>query len=439
MSDREFEIELTWQCSSCSGQNRGRDMACSQCGNPKEERETYEMPADVAAAPAVTDPRLLEARAGANWRCRFCGSSARARSGACAQCGAGEEGERPAPPQALRFQPARAPSAWRTSAWRMPLIIGSGVVAAVIALAVVATAGLRSSRSSSMGPSPQPVVVAPAPPSFHDADASTSGARYVHSIEVERWRLVEREGFAEAKPADAVDPREKGERVHHHERVQQGTRTETYTDHESRSETETYTDRERCGEDCRTTPKSCRRDCTNSRNGFARCKDVCTGGDRKCEPRYCNKTKTRTVTKRVPVSKTRQVPNYVQVPRRAMYYAWKAWDWRPERSITKQGDGYQTVWPDAAEVALGSNLGPGEKERERRVANYTISLTADDGGRHTLGVGSLDQFQAFEGARCRIRVHDSGRIELVSGPERIALPTASSSSVAPSASSAGHP
>lgn len=81
---RSWVVEDTWSCSSCATLNRGRDMKCSSCGNPKDGSEKYK-----TGTSKVTDPKLLtEAKAGPNWSCAYCSWDNRDLLRACAHCGA---------------------------------------------------------------------------------------------------------------------------------------------------------------------------------------------------------------------------------------------------------------------------------------------------------------------------------------------------------------
>ena len=106
MNDRT--IEMSWACAACARENLGRFLVCEACGNPKSD-EPWIMPADVEAAPDVTDPALLElADRGPNWRCRHCDSEARKASGECAHCGASEAAGEVAPDDGARQPESRA-------------------------------------------------------------------------------------------------------------------------------------------------------------------------------------------------------------------------------------------------------------------------------------------------------------------------------------------
>lgn len=225
-------------------------------------------------------------------------------------------------------------------------------------------------------PPPIPMVARPKPILAHVKEA-----HWIANVDVERRELVAHEGFAEDRPADAVEVKGAGTHVHHvdkvqdgfetetyTERVKDGFETETYTDYESKRVTETYTDKERCGEDC---------------SGF--------GSKRRCKPKYCDRTKTRTVSKQVPVTKTRQkqrykdvtktrqVPKYKDVERSAPWFSWRAWEWVKNRTVKRTGDDAELTWPDERELAPPSPLAAGEEERTSRRTEAWIIVTVPDG------------------------------------------------------------
>ena len=82
-------IEMFWGCLSCQApRNRGRFKECERCGAPRTPDSPEYMPDDIQAAPTVEEPELLRKfEAGADWKCRYCGSSAFRTDGCCAQCG----------------------------------------------------------------------------------------------------------------------------------------------------------------------------------------------------------------------------------------------------------------------------------------------------------------------------------------------------------------
>ncbi|NIT79603.1 MAG: hypothetical protein GWN58_33135 [Anaerolineae bacterium] len=87
-------IENTWTCTTCQHKNPGRYMNCQGCGARREAGVQDEMPADVDAAPRVTDPEMLrQATAGAHWECEYCGGQTRDLHGNCQNCGGDREDE----------------------------------------------------------------------------------------------------------------------------------------------------------------------------------------------------------------------------------------------------------------------------------------------------------------------------------------------------------
>jgi hypothetical protein len=402
----ERQIELTWRCTSCGQRNLGRHLVCQSCGNPKDDSEAYEMPPDPSQVASVTDPRLLrQATAGANWRCAFCGSDSRAFDGSCAQCGATQ---REGAAVARRVSPEIA-QARAGVVPRAPLLwIAFGLIAVLLLCGVGLLVTARSR--------PAPALSLPSEPDYRDLDARVDVAHWKQSVTVERWAIRDKEGFEEQKPKDAFDVRPLGERVHHVDKVQQGTTTETYTETVTEMENETYSEQDQCGQDCTTTPQSCHEECTNNNNGYATCHTVCSGGGQTCSPRYCTVQKTRMVPKPKQVERTRTVPKMVDVPRMAAFFHWKQWDWGVDRSLSEQGEGFSTRWPSDERIALGNGTKKGEKERERRDGEYAIDLVASDGTRVEAHPRSAEEFAKYENAIVTVRVHRYGGSEVVSGP-----------------------
>jgi hypothetical protein len=85
---KSWIVENKWTCSSCSTGNLGRHMECQNCGSPKEKHEKYDT-SGATTAPAVTDKKMLtQARAGANWTCKYCSNDNRDLYDECEECGA---------------------------------------------------------------------------------------------------------------------------------------------------------------------------------------------------------------------------------------------------------------------------------------------------------------------------------------------------------------
>jgi hypothetical protein len=407
----ERHIELTWRCTSCGGQNLGRHLVCTTCGGPKDDSEHYEMPADPSQVASVTDPELIKlATAGRNWRCAYCAGHVRAPDGTCAECGAGRDKGRPvavgAPRAALFAAHPQAPPAADRRGLVRALVVAGGV-GLVALFGVVALALAVGSR-------PRPLRISQ--PDYRDLFADVESASWRHRVHVDRWQKVDREGFAETRPPEAFEVKSLGERVHHVDKVPDGTTTETYQEQETEHVTETYSEQEVCGQDCVPLPDNCRQECRDNGNGFATCSNVCTPGGQSCTPRHCTVQKTRTVPHTKMVTKTRVVPRFKDVERMAPYFSWRVWDWKEHRTFQTKGEGFATLWPSEQEIALNQNLGTGEKERERRVASYHVIVSATASLRHTVSPASLDEFLRWKDAACTLRVHRSGRTELVAGP-----------------------
>lgn len=414
MSERH--IELVWRCSSCQHSNLGRHMVCQSCGSPKDDSEEYEMPADPSQVASVTDDKLLEmAMAGENWKCAYCGSSARDQlDGSCKQCGAGrparpEERPREATPSDSAV-PAR--SQGRVSRARI-------VLAAIVGVALVMVTCVIAKRSASPTPERYPTVVTATtpPPPRTDFVGQVTAASWSRTIVVERWQLAPHEGFTAELPEGAVQVVAAGQKVHHHEEVFDHDET-VYDDVTVPDgyKTETYTERVKCGEDCTTTPRTCRKVCnktprtcrqvcTNKKNGFASCReecsggsetcrDDCTGGDRSCTAKYCNETRTRQTAKTRVEKRPRVVKKYRSEPRYAAWSTYKTWEWVAIRSATADSsdpDGGATpYWPDAGAISAAARVfaeadgGPKPNaERERREEKMSVTIQTDDGRAHT--------------------------------------------------------
>jgi len=80
-----------WDCPSCQHKkNLGPNATCAQCGRPRGPNIAFYTD---DSAPTVEDPELVaRARAGADWKCKFCGSDNQAGILDCHNCGAGPDG-----------------------------------------------------------------------------------------------------------------------------------------------------------------------------------------------------------------------------------------------------------------------------------------------------------------------------------------------------------
>lgn len=320
---------MQWRCTSCGHTNRGRDKTCAECGDPKDRSEKYEMPGDTAAAPTITDAKLLRmATAGPDWRCAYCGSDQRRLDGRCAQCGASID-DAVKEPQVR----ARPLTRWqRLVRWMRKHPVATALIAITTVVLVTIIASVAWANRT------------------RDFRATVADARWTHTITVERYQVWAREGWRADAPAAAFDVKSLGQQVHHYDDVLDGYDTEHYTEQVA------------CGEDCHDVPERCAETCRDNGNGFATCTTTCTGGGRSCRTRYCSEPRTR------------QVPRYRKEARYAEAIAYHVWDWGDHRTVAASGAGVTGLrWP-TDEARTGANLAAREQERERRSARYVVSL-----------------------------------------------------------------
>lgn len=80
-----------WDCPSCGAKkNLGPNAQCAQCGLPRGPKIAFYTD---DSAPTIDDPEMIaRARAGADWKCKYCGKDNRAGVLDCHNCGAGPDG-----------------------------------------------------------------------------------------------------------------------------------------------------------------------------------------------------------------------------------------------------------------------------------------------------------------------------------------------------------
>ncbi|MCA9579110.1 MAG: hypothetical protein R3B40_28100 [Polyangiales bacterium] len=407
---------MVWRCSSCGHQNLGRHKLCQGCGNPKDASERYEMPSDTAAAETVTAPELLRlATAGPNWQCGFCGSHQRRLDGECAQCGAAQQDGRDLRPPTdepagdtkdaeRAFDPeddAVQELVGKPTGTRWKVAGAAGALAAVVGFF-----GLGGEVPGLHADGPKTHYV-----------ARVGARRWERVVTVERYRQVTQEAFAENIPSDAEDRTGLGQRHHHNEEVRDGFDTEHYTERvRDGYDTEHYTERVACGRDCSPRPQRCREVCTPNENGFATCRDHCTGGGQDCTTRYCNESRTRRVPRYRDERRTRQVPRYRTVSRTAEWYSYRVWRWGEDRVVRAAGSGpTEPRWPSAEEIHLSEGLADGEREREQRSETFEVTLRAGsrDFVSHPASAAAFGSLQADTAHF--VRVQPSGGF-VVEGP-----------------------
>jgi hypothetical protein len=100
----------------------------------------------------------------------------------------------------------------------------------------------------------------------------------------------------------------------------------------------------------------------------------------------------------------------------AAWFRWKQWDWAHHPEVVRESDGFVTEWPTASEIKLGQGLAPQENERESKNARYTVELVYEAERSHRVEPRTLEEFQRYDRAECTLRIHDSGQVEVLSGP-----------------------
>ena len=400
------KIEMHWVCSACQTRNLGRHKTCTRCGDPKDASEPWLMPSDTKAAPTVRDPELLrQANAGADWQCGYCGAHQRRLDGRCARCGAQQAAGSRVPEGGARRSamrafggPAGAPAAPVRKSTGKHLLLSGCMFTLFSCLSCIGLGALLPD---------------PPPPVLHKPASSlgvVSGLTWRRIAHVERLQIVRAEGFVEDRPADAFDIESLGQAHHHDEDVFDHYETQHYTEQVPYQDTETYTEQERCGEDCTSTPQSCTEVCTPDNNGFASCRNVCSGGGQSCSPRYCSVTRTRSVTRYRTEPRTRQVPVTRSEPRYAERFAWHAWRWRHARDVQTAGtQSEEPRWPAAEELAAPEPLAEGERERVEREERYHVDFDVL-GVQRGFELSSLSEYERYTAGDRWFLSRDGARI-----------------------------
>lgn len=438
-----WQQEMGWYCGTCKKLNRGRYKECQNCGKPKEGEPFVDLPGEGEGIEwAVKDPELIkQAKAGSDWECSYCHSHQRRDSGECANCGSrqgdsrdhktkwddGTEG--PGGEGLTELEEIRVVVKNRTFSSAEDILdaVREAEEEQEVENNLEAVRGMGyRGRRRHKGTDSTPPTTVPTPPRpwqgrwwsrqrkvtagvmlgvslvglllfllfrTRIVDAAVTSTHWQYTVNVERYQIVRDEGFDESRPGDAFDVLPLGMRHHHYKQVQDGTRQESYTVQEA------------CGTrtiqgSCRTTPVRC----TSNNNGFK----SCSGGDRVCDP-------DRTETKYCTVTKYRTVPKYKDVSVERMWYAWKVWRWKLNRTIAEQGDDLKPFWPSDEKIGLNKNLGAEAKqEREQRETKFTTVFTDKDGDTYTYSPKGLNEYQSLPlGTKKKLKVRIAGAPEIL--------------------------
>lgn len=349
---RKFVIETTWECDSCKHKNRGRDLICANCGNPKQKGEKYAVP-DPKTVPEVTGQDLLrKAQAGPNWKCEFCGADERTLEDHCGSCGAerysySSSKKPPAlvPPQ-LRDTITSSP---RRRRW--PFIAGGGGLVVLLTGLLV---WINTAR---------------------EVDAKVAVTSWEVAVTLEKRYLRSGTGWSDDMPAGAFNSscerRQAGTENCNPYRCNPHEVNYDCNPHDCNPHQESY--------DCNPEPCNCNTDCTDEGNGFATCTED-------CDTCYDTCYRTEYDTCHDSCSRTEYDTCYEQCPVYKNWCNYQYHEWVPQESERAAGFGPTVVWPTL--------LAEGVEERIVRSEEYSVIFT-DSEDSWTYKPRNLGEFQQY--------------------------------------------
>ena len=321
-----------WDCPACGSKGiRGDVYSCPNCSRTRSADTKFYLPAE---AMEVTDAAAIAAaKAGADWRCDFCGNLNLAAKANCVQCGAVRGSRRR---QAHEYDQTAAPRSAAETA--EPLMEGEQPPQAT---AAPAAAPRRVSRWPAAG-----IVLVIAvlvglglflflP---RASVATISGKTWERTIRVESFAPIQAQDWRESVPADGYN-RNCTRALRTYVQVQTGTRSERVQEcHDEAVGEETYD----CG--------------------------VVDLGNGRFEQKQCSRTiyeqRCNWVTKEVPV--------YVQQPVYDDYCTYTADRWQYARSVTANERDTEPYWP-AVEYASNER-----EEQNGRSEAYVVYIVDRD-------------------------------------------------------------
>lgn len=361
---RTWVVENTWTCSSCGHVNRGRDMVCAQCGDPKEAGEAYDTSGNLEAA-AVTDEALLaQARAGANWTCTFCGFQQRNALNACERCGAERAGTASDPigglPGAPPATPAEDPVPTRSRGKALRRVF---VVLGVLGGLFVAWFLW---------------VVVP-----YEVEAQVAEAEWTYTRVLLQRRTDHGSGWDETIPAEAF-----GQRCARRFREMEQCNPHDCNCHD-------VTDY--CSRDCNChqvcSAPVCSTTCSDNGNGYSTCTESCSGGGCSTECDTCSDPCGSHTECDTCWDECEVYDQWCEYD----YYSWPEVD----REVTR-GQGSTTQW--------GSRFqpDPAQNQRVETTEEYRVTFARDD-ERWEITPESLSDYQRFRpGERWDLEVNHAG-------------------------------
>lgn len=417
--------EGKWRCKACSGVNRGRDLGCVGCGQPRGDVEFF-LDDD---APLVTDRGLLaRANAGTDWVCAYCSSANASGTKTCGGCGGPrDEGKkrREGPVVTAAREPVRGargrslaqqslavssvgsiPSA--DASWLPKLFSGLAVGCAAVLLlfcalsAMVGRAVTHSSPIDSSASSLAAVADAPRqdepppppPPRPEHVAAVVTNVSWERTIQTERLRAFEEKG--RAVPAGA---RLLGEEqaTDGHREVKTGTRTVTKTK-TVQTGTKNVTKTKRVQTGTRQVKVGTR----SKGNGFF--EDVY-----RTEKVYGDRQYTEAVPVYGPRSYTEEVPVYERRPILVTVYRYEVRRWVQDEDHVERGTGTTPAWPLVAFDSVTRERGRSER--------LSVSFECDGGARRHWSTPSCASIATFTpGSRWELVVSHRGEVLSVNDP-----------------------
>ncbi len=339
--------EGLWDCQYCGAQGiPGREKVCPNCARSRPEGTKFYLPEDRAAAPVITDEKLIQqAKAGADWICEYCSSSNPAELTVCRHCGAAREASSPqqevvnyaleAAPTSGDMDldapaPAPAPAPARSSGRKGPAWLPIAVVGVVVLLLVLC--GFFVFRTT-------------------EQEVTVAGFQWERTIEIEALETVVEEDWSVPAGGRLISQREEirtySQVLDHYETRQRQVAEQVQAGQR------TYV----CGQ-------------RDLGNGFFE--------DIECsEPIYETRYRTETY----------QEPVYIQVPVFDTLYRYEIEKWVPVRTERASGSNHDPTWPA---VSLAEN------EREAgREESYSVTFASEDGEQYEMEL-PLESWLALE-------------------------------------------
>ncbi len=355
--------ESLWDCTSCGTTGiRGRDKICPNCGNTKDADEQYREPS--TDAPVLTRHELdlmgVDENHYSDETCEFCGSKNKPGTQKCTQCGSSlvdvartdrvcdncgrETSEGTCPncggatrlkSESLYQQPVQA---YRpTTSYSIP----SGKL----------NVGLDFTDPRVWGPVLGLLVIALLTFIFwpRQAEVQVQSVGWKAEVFLQEYQYNKHEGWSLPAGADLVSTEQK---EHHTVQVQQGTKTEHYTENVCGPDVYDYTEVVTYDDGTTDTIDHYKPNCWD-------------------EPR------------------TREVPNMVDQPVYETWYTYMQWEWVSIAPAVTTGSDYAPYWPTDFRID--------EKHREsgRKMSFSVYLVELGDGDDFTYHPDSLDEYKSF--------------------------------------------